>query len=78
MRSNLVFAAAMQTPNRYLLCRILSVSARRVNRGNEPFAKGINEVLRIAGVEREAGVPAGSAADALDRVARQVATGRPA
>ena len=51
MRSNLVFAAAVQTPNRYLLCRMLSVSARKLNRGNEPFAQGINEVLRIAGVD---------------------------
>jgi hypothetical protein len=76
VRSNLVFAAAVQTPNRYLLCRILSVSARRVNRGNEPFAKGINEVLCIAGEEREAGIPQATAFEALDRVARQVVVGR--
>lgn len=76
MRSNLVFAAAVQTPNRYLLCRILSVSARRVNRGNEPFAKGINDVLRIAGVERDPEIPHGTGAEALDRLARQVTVGR--
>ena len=49
MRSDLVFSAAVKTPNRYLLCRMLSVSARHMSTGKNSFAEGINSVLMLAG-----------------------------
>lgn len=49
MRSDLVFSAAVKTPNRYLLCRMLSISARHMSTGNNSFAQGINSVLVLAG-----------------------------
>ena len=49
MRSNLVFSAALKTPNRYMLCRVISMSVRRVLNRPGSFAEGINSCLVLAG-----------------------------
>ena len=49
MRSDLVFSAAINTPNRYLLCRMISLSTRHVLNRRGSFAEGINSCLALAG-----------------------------
>ena len=45
MRSNLLFRAADHISNRYLLCRMISVSARKMNRDGIPASQCINRSL---------------------------------
>lgn len=49
MRSHLVFSAAERTPNRYLLCRMISRSARILLSRNGSFPHSINSCLELAG-----------------------------
>lgn len=49
MRSELVFAATTNTPNRFLLCRMISMSARHLLRRPGSFPAGINSCLVMAG-----------------------------
>lgn len=49
MRSHLVFSAAIRTPNRYRLCRLISISARILLRRNGSFPVSINSCLELAG-----------------------------
>ena len=56
MRSELVFSAALNTPNRYLLCRMISLSARHMLKRPGSFAHGINSCLELAGKD-ETGEP---------------------
>jgi hypothetical protein len=49
MRSHLVFSAAERTPNRYLLCRMISRSARILLSRNRSFPHSINSCLELAG-----------------------------
>ncbi len=53
MRSELVFSAAVNTPNRFLLCRMISMSARHALKRTGSFAEGINSCLVLAGKEDE-------------------------
>lgn len=45
MRSNLLFRAADHISNRYLLCRMISASARKMNRDGIPTSQCINRSL---------------------------------
>lgn len=47
MRSHLVFSAAERTPNRYLLCRMISRSARILLSRNGSFPQSINSCLEL-------------------------------
>jgi DNA-directed RNA polymerase subunit K/omega len=47
MRSEYVFAAAKEISNRFMLCRVTSVSARRLQIGFKHPAESINESLRL-------------------------------
>jgi hypothetical protein len=47
MRSDDVFAAAKNIGNRFLLCRVASVSARRLQEGPKQFTESINESFKL-------------------------------
>ena len=47
MRSEDVFAAGKKIGNRFLLCRVTSVAARRLQKGQKPFTESINESLNL-------------------------------
>ncbi|HWZ42307.1 MAG TPA: hypothetical protein VNW97_02475 [Candidatus Saccharimonadales bacterium] len=47
MRSEYVFAAAREIHNRFLLCRVTSVSARRLQVNSRPPSETINKSLRL-------------------------------
>jgi DNA-directed RNA polymerase subunit K/omega len=52
MRSEYVFAAAKEISNRFLLCRMASVSARRMQIGSKQSSDTINRsLLLIAAAE---------------------------
>jgi len=50
MRSECVFAAAKKISCRFLLCRVASVSARRLQTGSTHASATINESLRLIAV----------------------------
>ena len=45
MRSQDVFAAAKQVSNRFLLCRVTSVSSHRLHIAPKHFSESINQAL---------------------------------
>jgi hypothetical protein len=47
MRSEYVFAAAREVSNRFLLCRMTSVSARRLQIGSKHTSQTINQSLQL-------------------------------
>ena len=47
MRSEYVFAAAKEVSNRFLLCRMTSVSARRLHIDSTRSSETINESLKL-------------------------------
>jgi len=47
MRSEGVFAAAKKIGNRFLLCRVTSVTAHCLQKGQKPFTESINESFRL-------------------------------
>lgn len=47
MRSEYVFAAAKEIGNRFLLCRVASVSARRLHQGSRQPSETINSSLML-------------------------------
>ena len=47
MRSENVFSAAKKISNRFLLCRVTSVSAHRLQRSPKPFTESINKSLKL-------------------------------
>ncbi|HYL92471.1 MAG TPA: hypothetical protein VEW69_04875 [Alphaproteobacteria bacterium] len=47
MRSEYVFAAAKEIGNRFLLCRVASVSARRLHQGSRQPSETINNSLML-------------------------------
>lgn len=52
MRSEYVFAAAKEISNRFLLCKLTSASARRLQIGSKQPSETINQSLQlIAGAE---------------------------
>lgn len=46
MRSQDVFAASKQVSNRFLLCRVTSVSSHRLHIAPKHFSESINRALR--------------------------------
>ncbi len=46
MRSGLIFAVSSRIPNRYLLCRTISASARKMHRDGASTAQSINRCLQ--------------------------------
>ena len=46
MRSDLIFTVSAKFTNRYLLCRMLSASARKMGRQGESAAQSINRSLQ--------------------------------
>jgi len=47
MRSEYVFAAMKEISNRFLLCRVASVSARRLYQGSKQPSETINKSLKL-------------------------------
>ena len=45
MRSGLIFRAADHVSNRFLLCRMISASARKMHRGGIATSQSINDSL---------------------------------
>lgn len=57
MRSNLLFRAADHISNRYLLCRMISAAARKMNRDGIPTSQCINRSLvALNGAEENPGL----------------------
>ena len=46
MRSDLIFSVSAKFTNRYMLCRMLSASARKMNRQGASAAQSINQSLQ--------------------------------
>ena len=46
MRSDLIFSVSARVTNRYLLCRMLSASARKMHREGASAAQSINRSLQ--------------------------------
>lgn len=49
MRSGLVFTASDRIPNRFLLCRVLAASARKMHRDGVSTSQCINNSLTTLG-----------------------------
>ena len=47
MRSDLVFEANTKVPNRFMLCRMVSVSAGQIRRNGEAMGSSINRSLTL-------------------------------
>jgi hypothetical protein len=47
MRSELVFAASDRVKNRFLLCRIVSISARRLHKGTVSIQESLNGIFEL-------------------------------
>jgi len=63
MRSNLVHSASKRLNNRFLLCRMASLAARRMHSYKRHYAESINKGLtHIAGLPKD---PVANAATAL-------------
>lgn len=50
MRSQIVFAAAKEISNRFLLCRVTSVSARRLHISSTQPSETINQSLQLISI----------------------------
>ena len=48
MRSELIFSASVRVPNRFLLCRMVSLSTGRLHRTGECMSVSINKCLGLA------------------------------
>lgn len=46
MRSGLIFNVASKVPNRYMLCRMVSVSARKMHHDGASTSQSINRSLQ--------------------------------
>jgi hypothetical protein len=62
MRSGLIFQASTKITNRYMLCRMLAASARRMHRDGVSTSQCINNCLRAlqgasAAAEKSAALP---------------------
>lgn len=56
MRSEYVFAAAREISNRFMLCRVTSVSARRLHIDSTQPSETINKSLKLIAAGQNAGV----------------------
>jgi hypothetical protein len=64
MRSGLIFAISGRIPNRYMLCRTLSASARKMHREGTSTADSINRCLQALHSAPPEGSVAAADADA--------------
>ncbi len=64
MRSNLVHSASKRLNNRFLLCRMAALAARRMHTYKRHYAESINE-----GLTHIADLPQNSGADAVTALA---------
>lgn len=63
MRSEYVFAATREVTNRFLLCRLTSVSARRLQVGSRHMSETINQSLKLIAAAELAEPPNNKDAD---------------
>jgi hypothetical protein len=56
MRSEYVFAAAREISNRFMLCRVTAVSARRLHIDSTQPSETINQSLKLIAAREGAGV----------------------
>jgi hypothetical protein len=66
MRSEYVFAASKEISNRFLLCRVASVSARRLHRDSTQPSQTINKSLQLIATS-ESGEQNCAVKDAINR-----------
>ncbi|HEV2021176.1 MAG TPA: DNA-directed RNA polymerase subunit omega [Terriglobales bacterium] len=71
MRSDLVYPAARNLPNRYLLCQVASKATRKFHRPNTRVQDTMNQILEKFGQAEVQGLV--SATPALARLERQAA-----
>jgi hypothetical protein len=64
MRSSLIFSVSAKFTNRYLLCRMLSASARKVCREGTSAAQSINRALQMLHDSERSGEKTASPAEA--------------
>ena len=71
MRSQLVHSANKCLPNRFMLCRMTSIAAKRMTGTNGHFAASINQALgQIAVARKDIQTPAaGTPMDQIDKPA---------
>ena len=62
MRSEYVFAAAREINNRFMLCRVTSVSARRLHIDSTQPSETINKSLKLIAAGDDVGVKNDSSA----------------
>lgn len=62
MRSEYVFAAVREINNRFMLCRVTSVSARRLHIDSTQPSETINKSLKLIAAGEGAGTSAGTSA----------------
>ncbi|HET9181684.1 MAG TPA: hypothetical protein VFP59_06100 [Candidatus Angelobacter sp.] len=60
MRSEYVFAAVREINNRFMLCRVTSVSARRLHIDSTQPSETINKSLKLIAAGEGAGTSAGT------------------
>lgn len=64
MRSGLIFNVSARITNRYMLCRMLAASARKMHRDGVSTSQCINNSLRaLQGAQPEEGKPPFAASD---------------
>jgi hypothetical protein len=64
MRSGLIFNVSAKISNRYMLCRMLAASARKMHRDGVSTSQCINNSLRaLQGAEPEEGKPSFTASE---------------
>jgi hypothetical protein len=57
MRSGLIFAISEKVSNRYMLCRMLAASARKMHRDGVSISQSINRSLQVLHKSPVAGDP---------------------
>jgi hypothetical protein len=71
MRSGLIFNVSARITNRYMLCRMLAASARKMHRDGVSTSQCINNSLRaLQGAQPEEGKPSIAVSD--DTVALEI------
>jgi len=72
MRSSLIFSVSEKFTNRYLLCRMLSASARKLSRQGESAAQSINRSLQALHDSRHPAAPEPSASGTPERPGKKL------
>ena len=71
MRSDLIFSVSARVTNRYLLCRMLSASARKMHREGASAAQSINRSLQELYDSERPGKKLASRAETENRVTEE-------